>query len=444
MSQLELSYKSIFKLTMPIMLGGFIQFLLTFIDTAFLGRIGETALNAAGNGGLLYMTAIIGCQGISEGVQILIARRNAQKEYQQVGTLLIQSLYIALAMSAGIYLLFYAGKTLLIQVTTENVTLQQEMGNFISYRALGTIFALAQLAINAYFMGIGSTRILIVFSAITAVANIGLDYVLIFGELGFPRMEVAGAGLASALAEAISFIFALAYMVYGLKDKIHFKNISLKPDFTRVKKIITLSAPLMGQRLLSMSAWTIFFFIIEKMGSHDLAISQLIRSLYFLTFIPVMGFSICTRTFTSHFAGIKAYKSVVTSIRKIMIAGTVCTVLLVHGYFFYPELVLRLLTDDLSLIADTAEILKVVSFSMVLFTISNVLFNAVGGIGDTRATFIIETLSIIGYLAMAYYLTIIADAPILHIWCLEFLYFGSLAIYSLAYFKLFNWKKFDI
>jgi len=444
MAAIELSYKSIFKMTLPIMLGGFIQFILTFTDTAFLGRLGEVSLNAAGNGGLLYMTAIIACQGISEGVQILIARRNSQKEYKQVGVLLVQSLYIVVLFSAILYLLFYGGKNVLITAITSDPILRDATNNFLDYRSIGAFFALAQLAINAYFMGIGSTRILILFSAITAFSNIGLDYILIFGKLGFPAMNEAGAGLASSIAEILSLLFSVIYLIYFLKDRNHFKDISLKPEIKRIKKILKLSAPLMGQRLLSMSGWTVFFFIIEKMGSHDLAISQLIRSLYFLTFIPVMGFSICTRTFTSHFSGTKEYDKVRTSIKKIMIAGLVSTVVLIHGYFFYPELILSLLTNNPVLIADTAKVLKVISFSMILFTLSNVLFNAVGGIGDTRATFIIESISIAGYLAVSYYLTIIANASILQVWCLEFLYFGTLALYSLIYFKFFNWKKFDL
>lgn len=427
----------------PIMLGGVMHFILTFTDTAFLGRLGETALNAAGNGGLLYMTLLIFIQGISDGLQILVARRNSEKRFSDVGNLLVQSVFTLFTFGVALYFIMFFGKEPLIKLITVNEELQVHMNAYLDYRILGFFFASVYLSLLGFYTGIGKTRVLIVFTAITALLNVGLDYCLIFGKFGFPRMEEAGAGLASSIAESVTTIIAFIVIIKGNLAKKFFEGVKFRIQWFRIKALLILSAPIMGQRLVSLSAWTIFFFFIEKMGSHDLAISQLVRTLYFLTFIPVMGFSVTARTYTSHYMGLKQPEMVLKALKKITILGTGITILFVHGFWFYPEFMLGLLTTDQSLIDDTVSVLQIITFSMLLFTLSFTFYSGISGVGDTKSSFLVEFISIICYLTGAFFL-VNNNATITQVWCLEFLYFGLLTILSLSYFRFAKWRTIEI
>src|SRR5204863_3011820 len=139
---------------------------------------------------------------------------------------------------------------------------------FLQFRSIGIFFILVSAALRAFYVGIATPKVLGIYSAIMAAVNILLGYMLIFGNLGAPKMGIAGAGFASSIAEGIGLLFLLGYTVirHDIKEYKLFRFRSFQKDL--VGKTLTLSAPLVVQNLISMGAWFIFFVFVEKMGQH--------------------------------------------------------------------------------------------------------------------------------------------------------------------------------
>ena len=426
------------------MLGGFIQFLVNFTNTAFVGQLGEIPLNAVGNAGLIYITMFVAGQGFSTALQILVARRNGQGKRKQIGIIFDHSLIL----TAIISLLLFVGVGLFSRFLMGSLVKDKEiltgMQEFLSYRVWGYFFSIIQLGIIGYYMGIARTRILGYSTVITAVLNVFLDYSLIYGKFGFPMMGIAGAGLASTLSEAASLGFILVYQFFD-KETQNYQLYRFHKFKKKIfKKLINLSYPLVAQRFISLFAWTAFFLLIEKTGSRELAVSQIVRSLYFLAFIPIFGFGNATGTFVSHYMGLGDTRSVIRIIRMTGLVSAIFTFLFVHGYLFYPKPIIQLLTSDEHLIHETIPILRLIVSSMLIHSFVMVVFSAVSGVGDTRFSFIIEASSIVIYLMYCYYTCVVAPQSLFVIWSAEFVYFGLLALFSLAYFKWSNWKNITI
>ena len=91
--------RRIWQITYPIFLGLLAQNIINVTDTAFLGRVGEVALGAAGMGGLYYICIFTIAFGFSTGAQILIARRNGEQRYRTIGPLLIQGSLFMLGLA---------------------------------------------------------------------------------------------------------------------------------------------------------------------------------------------------------------------------------------------------------------------------------------------------------------------------------------------------------
>ena len=107
---LDLKYKSILKVALPLMVSSFIQAVVLITDTAFLSRYDTLSYDAAGNAGLLFMTLFIAITGMSDGTQILIARRIGQNKLKRVGRIFSTTLITlaGLALSFWLILQFLA------------------------------------------------------------------------------------------------------------------------------------------------------------------------------------------------------------------------------------------------------------------------------------------------------------------------------------------------
>src|SRR4029079_2952240 len=171
----------------------------------------------------------------------------------------------------------------------------------------------------AFFIGIGNTKVTTWTTGVMVAVNIFFLSVLVFGNLGFPRMEIAGAGLASSLAEfsvtivMIFYLFRKRFMHHY--DLFHFT----KTKFSLIWQMIRLSAPLVFQQLISIGSWWFFFLAIEHLGERSLAISNLIRSLYTMYGVPVWALASTTNSMTSNLLGQKKPEEVIPLIKKISV-----------------------------------------------------------------------------------------------------------------------------
>lgn len=426
------------------MFGVLVEFIVAFIDTAFLGRVSELALNTAGNAGLIYITFYMAGQGLAGGVQIIVARRYGANRFSDCGKLTGQSIILLFLFAVILYFAFQLFGDILVSSTIQDSKIAVAMTEFLNYRTLGYFVALPHLALISFYTGIGRTNVLIGSTFVLSIINIIFDYILIHGHFGFPAMGANGAALASVLAESGAFIFIIIYTVFFSTKNAQFKLGKLIFHTKSVLKTLRLGSPLMLQRFLSLASWTIFFMFIEKLGSTDLAASQVVRTLYFIAFIPIMGFSVATKTFVSQALGNNGINHIKPIIKKTMLLGVLITLLTSHGAIFYPELIVSAIVDDVKLITQASNILMVIFPSMIMFSIAGILTSTVAGTGNTRMFLLIEAFSITAYLTLAYLITIVYPKDVTLVWMLEYIYFGVLLILALVYLKSGHWKKIKV
>ena len=77
---LELSYKKILFIALPLMFGTFVQSMIGIIDGAFVSSLGNTAYNAVGNGSIMYIALFMLCSGLADGTQITIAKKYGEEK----------------------------------------------------------------------------------------------------------------------------------------------------------------------------------------------------------------------------------------------------------------------------------------------------------------------------------------------------------------------------
>lgn len=441
---LDLRYRTILAMAIPLMGSSFIQSIVMITDSSFLSRYDVVEFDAAGNGGLLYITLFVVLMGLNDGAQILMARRIGQQKSQALagifGTTLLTNFFFALLLFAGMQWVLPQ----IIHWYTAHTDVAQAEINFLRIRSFAVFFGVISLAINAYFMALGKTLIVLMNALVIALSNVGLDYVLIFGKMGLPAMGIEGAALASTLAEGLGMIFLLVVLSLHPSRKEHALFSQLRANAKGMKELLRLSSPIMLQGIVALTTWTIFFAWIEHIGKHELTVSQNIRALYFLAFIPIWGFASTTKTYVSQYLGKGDFESIRIIMRRIQLLTLLFLLLFFHGAVLYPEQLILLINPEAAYLEDSVEILRFVSGSVLIYGVSSVYFQTINGSGNTRYTFFVELISVLIYLGSAYLLIKVYAVDIFWIWSVEYIYFVSMGGFSIAYLRFFNWQKKQI
>jgi multidrug resistance protein, MATE family len=438
---IEISYKRILLIAVPLMLGTFVQSIVMLTDSAFVARLGPIQFNAVNNAGLIYVSLFMFCKGLADGSQILIARKYGEGNIAEIGRYIIHTQFLQVFLSGLLFVIFYFFSAYFIRDIVNSHETGTEMIEFLRYRSWGIFFAGMQASLVGFFIGIGKTGIVLISTLVLALGNVLLDYLLIFGHAGLPEMGMAGAPLASSISEMLAFIVILWYFLISTKFELFRSSLWQKlnmPYFTELAKI---SIPLMLQGFLALSGWLLFFTLIEReMTSHDLEVSSTIRAIYFLAFVPMFGFGSTTRTYVSNLVGAKKMHLIPIVQKRIILLCMFFVVIMFHGAILYPEQYIKIIDNNPAILSDASKVFTLICGSFFFFSIVIVYFNSVAAVGKSNITFLIEVVSIIAYLVFAYLFIVTWRFDVTLIWWVEYIYFGVMGALSYFYFVFYKRK----
>ncbi|MDR1098672.1 MAG: MATE family efflux transporter [Tannerella sp.] len=433
--------KHIRNISSPIIIGLLAQNIINVTDTAFLGRVGEVELGASAMGGIFYICLFTVFFGFSTGAQIIIGRRNGEKNYAATGPVMVQGLFFLMLLATVLFGLsyFYAGNIMRVIISSD--VIREATVTFLKWRIIGFFFDAFNVMFRAFYVGITKTKILTLNAVVMALTNVGLDYVLIFGKFGFPEMGLEGAAIASVMAEFASALFFVIYTFFTVNRKKYGFTGLMSIDLKLLRQVLEISIYTMFQYFISMGTYFLFFVAVERQGQHTLAIANIVRSIYIVMFIPLNALSATSNTLVSNIIGEGKVGEVMPLIRRIsrisFLIMSVCVILLC----VFPKAVLSVYTDNILLINESVPSIYVISVALIIGSIASVFFNSVSGTGNTRSALILEIGVLILYTVYVYLTGMYFKLPV-HI-CMgaEIVYFTGLFIGSVVYLRFANWQK---
>lgn len=438
------SNRHIVKISTPILLSLLAQNIIQVIDTAFLGRVGEVELGASALAGIIYIALYTLGFGFSMGAQILIGRRNGEKNYDKIGDIVIQGAVFLLIPAILLIPLLRYGAVHWVPAMFESADVAGAVTEYLEWRIFGIVFAFVNLMFRAFYIGTARTRVLTANAVVMAVTNVIFDYGLIFGNLGMPEMGMGGAAIASVIAEFSSTVFLLLYTRKTVDlEKYGFKKIRFQ--WPVIKKVLDISIFMMVQYLFSIATWMLFFVFIENyMGERPLAVTNIVRSFYTILTIPSHALGAVASTLVSNTIGADKRKEVASLVRRITFISLgimVCVIAIVSAF---PRTMIHIYTDDPSLINDTVLPLYVLISSLPIYSAGSVLFNAVSGTGNTRTALKFEIITLFFYLSYMWFVIIHMGCSVAVAWTTEHVYWLFLATLSFIYLRSGKWKEREI
>ena len=442
--KLELTYRQIWNISIPIMLGSAAQNVIALSDAVLLYHRGEVEFAAIGFVGVFYITIAAIGYSFSRGGQIIIARRMGEGRREAVGHVFHTMLVFELALAGLMWAFMHFGTPWFFQLFLDHSPeVYRDALQYIHFRSYGIFFSYAGVAIISLYTGIARTTFILIDTLILAIVNLVLNYGLIFGHFGLPEMGIGGSGLASSIAEGIAFTIFVTYMLFDPKIR-PMRVFSLpEMDWKLTRQQLNISLPVVAHAAVGQGSWIFFFGMVENLGERALAISNLARTVYLLLSIPLWGFSSGVNTLVSNLIGQGRKHDVLAAAWKTgQFCWAVSMVLAVPILFFPGKVLYPLLgKSDMSLVTETQPIFYLMLLILSLSAFGSVFVNALSGTGATWFGLKLQAVSIAVYLSYIFYITNYTSLGLFWVWVAESIYWTVMIAMVTYYLRSGRWQN---
>jgi putative MATE family efflux protein len=439
--QVEISNKQILKIALPISLAMLVPQINFVANTVFLSGLGETELGVAGITGVYYLVFALVGNGLNSGLQALLARRAGENRPEEIGRLFSQSAWIALLFAMGGILITYIVGPLFLSGVLNSPTVQREAISFVKIRIWGLPFLYLFQMANALLVGTNNSRFMKYGFFIESVLNIFLDYSLIYGHFGLPRLGFNGAAVASVISEALGL--AVVYCIIFMKRFHRRFSLFSHMKFNRQVSglIFRQSSPLVLQFVISVSAWLLFYVLIEHHGERKLAISNTMRNIFAVFGIFIWAFASTSNAMVSNIIGQGKKDKVIFLIKKITRLSFIFTATICLFMNLFPAVFLSLYGRSGDFIDDAIPVMRIVTVGVLFMSVATVWLNGVTGTGNTKINLVIEIITILLYSIYIYLVLQVWKLSLAWAWTSELLYWFVLFVLSFMYLRSGRWTK---
>jgi putative MATE family efflux protein len=438
--KLNISYRQILQMAIPISFAILVPQFNFLINSFFLSQLGPGYMGASGITGVYYLVFSVIGYGLNNGLQTLVSRRAGQDRSTEIGGLFIQSIYLTLMIAVfGIICTYSFAPTIFGSFT--DPALAKQSTSFLFIRIWGLPFLYIYQMRNALLVGTNQSKLLIWGTLAETISNVVLDYGLIFGNLGLPKLGFNGAAYASIMAEFIGMVVVLAIInAKGMNTRLKLFD-NLQFNWKISKTILIQSSPIILQYAISIISWEFFFILVSHDGMLALDVSQLMRLLFGFYGIFIWAFAATSSTMVSNLVGQGLSKRVMILVGRIAMLSAGSTLVVFIPVQLFTREILSIFNDDAAFLAMAVPVLRVVSVAILMMSVSTVCLNAVTGTGNTRINLMIEMITIVMYIVYVYLVMEVYNLSIVWGWGSEWVYWTSIFIMSFAYLKSGKWNN---
>ena len=349
-------------------------------DTLFVGWVGKTELAAVG----IATTAIFlfnsFFMGTLHGVKVMSAQATGAGD----SALAERAAWLGAALAipfGGLVLVasFFAEPLFALLGGPSSV---QNLGReYFTIRALGATLWYVTIALGDHFQGIGDTRTPMKVNLLANAANIALDALLIFGWGPIPSMGVAGAALATVIAQGLGMVYVLSLFVRRVR-------VPKRLHWSEVGELIRLGLPMGVKAALGTGSFTVFTAMLARMGEAQLAAHQVAIKIISVSFLPGYGLSETATILVGQYVGADKIEAARESFRSAM--GLAVALMGVCGvvFFVFPAELVSVFNSDSDVLRVGRELLMVAAFFQIFDAVAMVASGALNGTGDTRFTMV--------------------------------------------------------
>lgn len=384
------------KLAVPITCGYILQDAFNIVDMIFVGRLGPAAIAAVGYSGNLLRLVGIFSLGISTGAGIMVAQYLGARNHAQASYVSMQAILLALFFSVGIGIVGYPLAEFGLRAirTTEQDVLQ--LGTtYMHIILVGISTMFLSMTLGSIFRAGGDAVTPMIVLIFSTLINIGLDPLLIFGLWHFPELGVAGSAYATLIGRGVGVVILLVLCFSG-RAPISLRNVQFRTDLVEMLDILRLGIYSSMQGFWRHFTRLGFLWVINPYGKIAGAAYIICMRLRILVMNPGFGVANAVAPVVGQNVGADQIGRAEETARMGNIIGTALMAGIGALFFVFPNIFLRIFTDELEVIAIGSDFLQWLSPTFGFIAFSLVLGKALNGAGDTFSPMMITLAAQLG------------------------------------------------
>ncbi|MGO9273968.1 MAG: MATE family efflux transporter [Terriglobia bacterium] len=383
-SSLRADLGEVLRLSLPIIITMGSQTMMMFVDMLLVARFGKDELAAAGPAGLTFMVFGAFMLGLVSCNNTFVSQCLGRGEPAGCGRYTVHCTCIGF-LAQALMLPVIAGAPLIFRLFHHEPAV---MGLEVTYfRVLGFRVAAMSMvaAVATFYQGTGRPIVPMLTGIGANALNFVLDVILIFGYLGFPRLGLFGAGIATTLASCAEATVLLA-LYLSSREQARYATRSWAPfEWKKVAQILRIGIAAGATFALDLGSWAIFVgVVIGRLGADVLAGNNAATSFMQLSFMPAYGLSIGLTALVGRYIGQGDYRA--AKRRTYLGMACACCYMTVMGVAFYVlrRPLIGVFRHEPGVIAAGSLILKYIPLFQFADAFGIVSAGALKGAGDTR------------------------------------------------------------
>ncbi|HEY5689333.1 MAG TPA: MATE family efflux transporter [Yeosuana sp.] len=401
-------FRNNWQLAAPVMLGMLGHSFVSFVDNIMVGQLGTAELAAVSLGNSFMFIAMSLGIGFSTAITPLTAEADAEENFGKGKSAFKHGLFLCTVLGVSLFLMVFFVKPLmyLMKQPTEVVKLAIPYLDLVAFSLIPLIVF---QGFKQFSDGLSMTKYPMYATLLGNIANVILNYILIFGKFGFPELGIVGAAYGT-LASRFIMVWHLWYILKGKeKSKAYVTNIKFFVlDTLMLKKIINLGAPSAMQMFFEVAIFTAAIWLSGTLGKNPQAANQIALNLSSMTFMVAMGLSVAAMIRVGNQKGLQNYFELRRIAYSIFLFGIILAVGFAVLFFTFNNFLPKIYVDfdDAKNLVDNTEVIEIASKLLIaaaIFQISDsiqvIVLGALRGLQDVKIPTIITFFSywIIGF-----------------------------------------------
>lgn len=397
-------YRDIIRIAWP----SFIELLLTqlasMVDLMMVGsmggkahpEIGANALSAVGmttQPKFLLMAAFI---AMNTGVTALVARNKGTGDKEQANLVVRQGLLFTFCVTVILSILgtIFARPMVIFMGSTEEIVTKWAT-QYLQIQMIGFLTMALTSTITAALRAVGDSKTCMIYNLIANIVNVIFNWLLIYGNLGFPELGVAGASLATVLGQFVAFIIALTVLIRGNGFlKLEFK-LGFLPNKLVLRNMVNIGFPAMVEQLLMRAGMIIFAKTVASLGTTAYATHQVCMNIQALSFMTGQAFAVSATTLMGQSLGKRRPDMAQAYCSRTRSIGFAFSMLLALVFIFFGGSIVGLYNSDPEIIRIGGQIMLFVAFLQPFQSSQFIIAGGLRGAGDTKATAIFTFITVL-------------------------------------------------
>lgn len=381
-------------LALPLVIGQLTSFGMNFVDTVMAGRLGRVDLGAIAIGSSVWAAGLLFALGVLMSVSPAVSQLDGAGRRGQAGEMTRQALWIALVLAVLLFIVMRRVEWVMVALDVEPRVAELALG-YLMAMSWGAPALTGQLVLRFFSEGAGYTRPTMYIGVIGILVNIPLNYVLMFGKLGFPQLGAVGCGWATAIVFWLQFIALAVYIQHRKQYKPFglFARFS-PPSLREITGLLRVGLPIGVMIFFEGSLFVSAALLIGTLGALPIAAHQVAINFASMAFMVPLGMAGAITVRVGNAIG----RGDPDGARRAGLVGI--GIAGVYGCFsglvmlLIPETIARIYTAEVEVIELAASLLMLAAVFQVTDGLQAASAGALRGLKDTRIPMIY---SIIAY-----------------------------------------------